>query len=64
LEESKNLTSKDYAHWTKATHDRAIQALKKTKDNMSKYYNQHHQPQLVNQEGEEELLNTKNIQIV
>jgi hypothetical protein len=43
-EESKNLASKAYAHWIKATHNRAIQALEKTKDNMSKYYDQHHQP--------------------
>jgi hypothetical protein len=41
-EESKNPASKAYVHWIKATHDRATQALEKTKDNMSKYYDQHH----------------------
>jgi hypothetical protein len=45
----------------KATHDRATQALKKTKDNMSKYYDQHHQPQFDYQEGDDVLLNVKNI---
>jgi ABC-type bacteriocin/lantibiotic exporter with double-glycine peptidase domain len=38
-EELKNLPLKAYANWIKATHYRAMQALKKTKDNMSKYYN-------------------------
>jgi hypothetical protein len=63
-EESKNPTSKAYTNWIKATHDRAMQALEKTKDNMSKYYNQHHQPQPEYELGDEVLLNTKNIQTV
>jgi hypothetical protein len=37
-EESKNPASKAYVYWIKATHDRATQALEKTKANMSKYY--------------------------
>jgi hypothetical protein len=44
-EESKNPASKAYAYWIKPTHNRALQALEKTKDNMSKYYDQYHQPQ-------------------
>jgi hypothetical protein len=63
-EESQNPTSKAYAHWIKATHDRVMQALKKTKDNMSKYYDQHHQLQPGYQEGDEVLLNAKNIRTV
>jgi hypothetical protein len=41
-----------------------MQALKKTKDNMSKYYDQHHQPQPEYKEGNEVLLNAKNNQTV
>jgi hypothetical protein len=48
----------------KATYDRATQALEKTKDDMSKYYDQHHQPQPEYQEGDEVLLNEKNIRTV
>jgi hypothetical protein len=44
-EETKDPASKAYVHWIKATRDKATQALEKTKDNMSKYYDQHHQPQ-------------------
>jgi hypothetical protein len=50
-----------YAHWIKATHDRATQALENTKDNMGKYYDQYHQPQPEHQVGDEVLLNAKNI---
>jgi hypothetical protein len=64
LEETKNPASKAYAHWIKATHDRATQALEKTKDNMSKYYDQHQQPQPTYKEGDEVLLNAKNIRTV
>jgi hypothetical protein len=60
-EESKNLVSKAYAHWIKATYDRAMQALEKTKENMSKYYDQLHQPQPDYEVGDEVLLNVKNI---
>jgi hypothetical protein len=63
-EESKNPASKAYAHWIKATHDRATQALEKTKDNMSQYYDQHHQPQPSYEVGDEVLLNAKNIRTV
>jgi hypothetical protein len=63
-EESKNPTSKAYAHSIKATHNRAMQALEKTKDIMSKYYDQHHQPQPEYQKGDEVLLIAKNIQTV
>jgi hypothetical protein len=63
-EETKNPASKAYAHWIKATHDRAMEALEKTKDNMSKYYDQHHQPQPSYKKGDEVLLNAKNIQTV
>jgi hypothetical protein len=63
-EESKNRASKAYAYWIKATHDRAMQALEKTKNNMSKYYDQHHQLQHNYKEGDEVLLNAKNIQTV
>jgi hypothetical protein len=63
-EEFKNPASKAYAFWIKATHDRAMQALEKTKDNMSKYYDQHHQPQPEYQVGDEVLLNARNIQTV
>jgi hypothetical protein len=38
-----------------------MQALEKTKDNISKCYDQHHQPQPEYKEGDEVLLNTKNI---
>jgi hypothetical protein len=62
--ESKNPASKTYVHWIKATHDRAMQALEKTKDNMSKYYDQHHQPQLDYKEGDKVLFNAKNIRTV
>jgi hypothetical protein len=41
-----------------------MQALEKTKDNMAKYYDQHHQPQPDHEEGDEVLLNVKNIQTV
>jgi hypothetical protein len=41
-----------------------MQALKKTKNNMSKYYDQHHQPQPEYLEGDEVLLNAKDIQTV
>jgi hypothetical protein len=63
-EETKNPASKAYAHWIKATHDRATKALEKTKDNMSKYYDQHHQPQPSYEEGDEVLLYAKNIRTV
>jgi hypothetical protein len=63
-EESKNPASKAYAHWIKATHDRATQALQKTKDNMSKYYDQHHREAPEYQVGDEVLLNAKNIRTV
>jgi hypothetical protein len=63
-EETKNPATKAYAHWIKATHDRAMQALEKTKDNRSKYYDQHHQPQPSYEEGDEVLLNAKNIRTV
>jgi hypothetical protein len=62
--ESKDPASKAYVHWIKATHDRTMQALQKIKDNMSKYDNQHYQPQTDYQEGDEVLLNAKNIQMV
>jgi hypothetical protein len=64
LEETKNPASKAYAHWIKATYDRATQALEKTKDNMSKYYDQYHQPQPNYEVGDEVLLNAKNIRTV
>jgi hypothetical protein len=51
-------------HWIKATHDRATQSLEKTKDNMSKYYDQHHQVAPEYQVGDEVLLNAKNIRMV
>jgi hypothetical protein len=38
-----------------------MQALEKAKDNMSKYYNQHHHPQPDYEEEDEVLLNAKNI---
>jgi hypothetical protein len=60
-EESKNPAAKAYAHWIKATHDRAMQAPEKITDNMSKYYDQHHEPQPDYKEGDEVLLNAKNI---
>jgi hypothetical protein len=41
-----------------------MQALEKTQDNMSKYYDQHHQPQPDYQEGDKVLLNVKNIRTV
>jgi hypothetical protein len=63
-EETKNPPSKAYALSIKATHDRATQALDKTKDNMSKYYDQQHQPQPSYEEGDEVLLNAKNIRTV
>jgi hypothetical protein len=62
--ETKNPASKAYAHWIKATHDSTTQALEKTKDNMGKYYDQHHQPQPQYEEGDEVLLNAKNIRTV
>jgi hypothetical protein len=37
---------------------------KKTKENMRKYYDQHHQPQPSYEEGDEVLLNAKNIRTV
>jgi hypothetical protein len=37
---------------------------KKTKDNISKYYDQYHQPQPEYEEGDEVLLNAKNIRTV
>jgi hypothetical protein len=52
-EESKNPASKAYANWIKGTHNRAMQALERTKENMSKYYNQYHQPQLKYEEEDE-----------
>jgi hypothetical protein len=61
MDESKNLASKAYAHWIHTTHDRAMQALENTLDNMSKYYDQHHQPQPEYRVGDEVLLNAKNI---
>jgi hypothetical protein len=64
LEEFENTASKAYAHWIKDTHDRAMQALEKTKDNMSKYYDQYHQPQPEYEEGDEVLLNAKNMRMV
>ena len=63
-EESKNLASKAYVHWIKVTDDRAMQALEKSKDNISKYYNQHCQDAPEYQIGDEVLLNTKNIRMV
>jgi hypothetical protein len=63
-EESKKLGFKAYAHWIKATYDGATQALEKTKDNMSEYYDQYHQPQPKYEEGDEVLLNVKNKQTV
>jgi hypothetical protein len=63
-EESKNPASKAYVHWIKANHDRATQALERTKDNMSKHYDQRHLPQPDYQEGDELLLNVKNIRTV
>jgi hypothetical protein len=42
----------------------ATQALEKTKDNMSKYYDQHRQPQPPYEKGNEVLLNAKNIRMV
>jgi hypothetical protein len=53
-----------YACWIKATHNRATQALEKTKDDISKYCDQHHQPQPDYKEGEEVLHNAKNIRMV
>jgi hypothetical protein len=50
-----------YAHWIKATLDRAMQALEKAKDNMSKYSDQHYQPLPDYKEGDEVLVNEKNI---
>jgi hypothetical protein len=41
-----------------------MQAVEKTTDNMSKYYDQHHQPQPEYEEGDEVLLNGKNIMTV
>jgi hypothetical protein len=63
-EESRNPALKAYAHGTKATDDRVIQVLERTQNNMSKYYNQHHQPQPDYKEGDEVVLNVKNIQTV
>jgi hypothetical protein len=60
-EESKDFASKAYTQWIKATYDKAIQALEKTKDDMSKYYDQHHQPQPEYEEGDKVLLDAKNI---
>jgi hypothetical protein len=63
-EETKNPALKVYSHWIKATHDRAMQALEKTKDNMSKYYEQHHLLQPDYEVGDELILNAKNIRTV
>jgi hypothetical protein len=63
-EESKNPASKAYVHCIKATHDRATQALEKTKSNMSKYHDQHHQVAPEYQVGDEVLFNAKNIRTV
>jgi hypothetical protein len=41
-----------------------MQALENTKDNISKYYDQHCQPQPDYEVGDEVLLNMKNIQTV
>jgi hypothetical protein len=62
--ESKNPISKTYAHCIQTTYHRATQALEKPKDNMSKYYDQHHQPQPEYEKGDEVLQNMKNIQMV
>jgi hypothetical protein len=48
----------------KVTHDRAMQALERTKDNISKNYDEHHLPQPEYEVGDEVLLNAKNIQTV
>jgi hypothetical protein len=63
-EETKNPASKAYAHWIKATHDGATQALKKIRNNISKYYDLHYQPHPEYKEGDEVLLNAKNIRMV
>jgi hypothetical protein len=63
-EESNNPASKAYVHWIKATHYKAMQALEKTKDNMSKYHDRHHQPQPKYEDGDEVLLHAKNIRTV
>jgi hypothetical protein len=41
-----------------------MQALEKIKDNMYKYYDKHHQPQPTYEEGDEVILNVKNIRTV
>jgi hypothetical protein len=41
-----------------------MQVLEKVKDNMSKHYDQHYQPQPDYKEGDEVLLNVKNIRTV
>jgi hypothetical protein len=58
--ESKNPASKADMHWIKVMQDRGTQALEKTQDYMSKYNDQHHQPQPEYEEGDKVLLNVKN----
>jgi ElaB/YqjD/DUF883 family membrane-anchored ribosome-binding protein len=59
--ETKNPASKAYVHWIKAIHERVMQALKKTKDNMSKYSDQYYQVKPDYKKGDKVLLNVKNI---
>jgi hypothetical protein len=45
-EETKNPASITYTYWIKATHYRTMLALEKTREKISKYYDQHHHVQL------------------
>jgi hypothetical protein len=60
-QEVKNPASKVNAHWMKAIHQKAREALESTRASMSKYYEQHRVPQPEFEVGDQVLLNAKTI---
>ena len=57
----KNPASKLYAHWMRAIHQKAKEALEDTRARMGRYYDQHRLPHPEYQIGDQVMLNAKNI---